>query len=136
MSKTKKNVVAVVALVVLVVAALLCWKSFAPTAVAGGKTLTVEVVHGDESRKEFTVSTDSETLGDALTEAGLLEGEEGPYGLFVRAVDGEAVDESKEEWWCFSKDGEMLMTGVDMTMIADGEHYTAAFTVGYESLYQ
>ena len=136
MSKTKKNVVAVVVLVVLVAAALLCWKSFAPQAVQGGKTLTVEVIHGDGSTKEFTFSTDSETLGEALVEQELLEGEEGPYGLFVRAVDGESVDETKEEWWCFSKDGEMLMTGVDMTMIADGEQYTAAFTVGYENLYQ
>ncbi|MBR2928590.1 MAG: DUF4430 domain-containing protein [Oscillospiraceae bacterium] len=135
MSK-KKSVVAALVLVVLVLIALLCWKSFAPEAVAGDKTITVEVVHSDGSSKSFTVHTDSETLGAALTEEGLLVGEDGPYGIFVRAVDGETVDEAKEQWWCFMKDGEMLMTGVDMTMIMDGEQYSAVFTEGYENLYQ
>ena len=134
MSK-KKSVVAGLVLAVLVLAALLCWKSFAPQAVEGDKTITVEVVHGDGSTKEFTIHTDSETLGAALMEQDLLVGEEGPYGIFVQAMDGEAVDSAKEEWWCFMKDGEMLMTGVDVTMIADGEHYSAVFTVGYENLY-
>ena len=36
-----------------------------------------------------------------------------------------------QEWWCFTKGGEMLMTGVDDTMIADGEQYEATFTVGW-----
>ena len=44
MSK-KKSVVAALVLVALVLIALLCWKSFAPEAVEGDKTITVEVVH-------------------------------------------------------------------------------------------
>ena len=36
-----------------------------------------------------------------------------------------------QEWWCFTKNGETLMTGVDDTMIADGEHYEATLTVGW-----
>ena len=135
MSK-KKSLIAGIVLAVMVLAALLCWKSFAPQAVEGDKTITVEVVHGDGSIGEYTIHTDSETLGAALMEAELLVGEEGPYGLFVQAVDDEAVDSAKEQWWCFMKDGEMIMTGVDMTMIADGEHYSAVFTEGYENLYQ
>lgn len=135
MSK-KNSLIAGIVLAVMVLAALLCWKSFAPQAVEGDKTITVEVVHSDGSSKEFTIHTDSETLGAALMEEELLVGEDGPYGIFVTAVDGEAVDSTKEEWWNFSKDGEMLMTGVDVTMIADGEHYSAVFTVGYANLYQ
>ena len=131
MSK-KKSLIAGIVLAVMVLTALFCWKSFAPQAVEGDKTITVEVVHGDGSTKEFTIHTDSETLGAALMEEELLVGEEGPYGLFVTAVDGETVDSAKEEWWNFSKNGEALMTGVDSTMIADGEQYEITFTVGYD----
>ena len=131
MSK-KKSLIAGIVLAAMVLAALFCWKSFAPQAVEGDKTITVEVIHGDGSTKEFTIHTDSETLGAALMEEELLVGEEGPYGLFVTAVDGETVDSAKEEWWNFSKNGEALMTGVDSTMIADGEQYEITFTVGYD----
>ena len=133
MSKTKKNVLAVVLVAVLALGALLCWKMFAPEGTAGGKTITVEVVHGDGSTKEVSIETESENLRGALEqEEGLVEGEESEYGLFVQTVDGETVDSTKEEWWCFTKGGEALMTGVDDTMIADGEHNEITFTVGYD----
>ena len=121
-----------IVLAVMVLAALLCWKQFAPQAVEGGKTITVEVVHGDGSEKTFTISTDSENLRGALEqEEGLIVGDESEYGLFVTTVDGETADSANEEWWCFTKGGEALMTGVDDTMIADGEQYEITLTVGY-----
>ena len=46
-------------------------------------------------------------------------------------VDGESADASQQQWWCFTKDGEMLMTGVDDTMIRDGEKYEITFTTGW-----
>ena len=131
MSK-KKSVVAGLVLAVMVLAALFAWKSFAPQAVEGDKTITVEVVHGDGSEKSFTISTDSENLRGALEqEDGLVIGDESEYGLFVTTVDGETADSANEEWWCFSKNGEALMTGVEDTMIADGEQYEITLTVGY-----
>lgn len=131
MSK-KKSVVAGLVLAVMVLAALFAWKSFAPQAVEGDKTITVEVVHGDGSEKSFTISTDSENLRGALEqEEGLVIGDESEYGLFVTTVDGETADSANEEWWCFSKNGEALMTGVEDTMIADGEQYEITLTVGY-----
>ena len=133
MSK-KKSVVAGLVLAVMVLSALFVWRQFAPTGIEGDKTITVTVVHGDGSEKEFAISTDSETLGGALREAdGLVQGQESTYGLFVETVDGETIDSAKEQWWCFTKNGEKLMTGVDDTMIADGESYAAVFTEGYEN---
>ena len=134
MTKTKKNVLAVVLVAVLALGALLCWKMFAPQGTAGGKTVTVEVVHGDASTKEFVISTDSENLRGALDqEEGLVAGEEGQFGLFILTVDGETINADNQEWWCVTKNGEQLMTGVDDTVIADGEHYEITFTVGYEN---
>lgn len=97
----------------------------------GAKTVTLQVVHGDGSAKDFKVSTDAEYLGEALLNEKLIEGENGEYGLFVKTVDGETVDEANQEWWCLTKDGEMTTTGVDATPIADGETYVFTLTVGY-----
>ena len=46
---------------------------------------------------------------------GLIEGEEGQYGLFITAVDGVKADDSKNQWWCITKNGEQVNTGVDTT---------------------
>ena len=73
--------------------------------------------------KDFQISTDAEFLGDALKEADLIEGEDGPYGLYIITVDGITADESLQQWWCVTKDGEMLNTGVSSTPIADGDHF-------------
>ena len=69
--------------------------------------------------------------GGKSTLARLIAGDESEYGLFVKTVDGETADDANQEWWCFTKGGEMLMTGVDDTMIADGEQYEATLTVGW-----
>ena len=130
--KTRNIIIAVAILLVLVVGSLLVWNHFKPAAQAGGKNIVLEVVHGDGSSKDFTIRTDAENLRGALEqEEGLIAGSESEYGLFVESVDGETADSGAQEWWCFTKDGEMLMTGVDDTMIADGEHYEATFTVGW-----
>ncbi len=130
--KNKKTLIAVAVLLVLVIGALLIWQLNKPVAQEGGKSLVFEVIHKDESHKDFTIKTDAENLRGALESVeGLIAGSESEYGLFVETVDGETADSAAQEWWCFTKDGEMLMTGVDDTMIADGEHYEATLTVGW-----
>ena len=88
-------------------------------------------MHGDGSSKDFPLATDAENLRGALEERQLIAGDESEYGLFVKTVDGETADDAVQQWWCFTKDGEMLMTGVDDTMIADGEHYEITLTTGW-----
>lgn len=131
MSKSKK-IIAVAVLLVLVIGAALAYVRFSPQAQVGRKTIVLLVTHSDGGTHEFTMSTQAETLGDAMREINVFEGEDGPYGIFVTAVDGETVDSALEQWWCFTKDGETMMTGIDDTMIADGEHYEAVFTTGYD----
>ncbi len=121
--KTRNIIIAVAVLLVLVVGIFVAYRALAPQPVDGAKTIVFEVTHGDGTQKDFTISTDSENLRGALEQEGLISGDESEYGLFVTSVDGEVADSSQNQWWCFTKDGEMLMTGVDDTMIADGEHY-------------
>lgn len=80
---------------------------------------------------EFSFSTDAEFLRQALEEQKLVEGEESQYGLYVKTVNGVTADEAKEEWWCFTKDGEDVMTGVDSTPVADGDHFEITLKTGY-----
>lgn len=129
--KTRTTIIAVAILLVLVVGALLVYSAFRSQPQEGGKKLAVTVVHGDGASKEFSFATDSENLRGALEEQKLIEGTESEYGLFVTTVDGETADDSIQQWWCFTKDGEMLMTGVDDTMIADGERYEITLTTGW-----
>lgn len=129
MSKKLKHIILPVLLILLVAAAIFAYLRFAPTPQAGDKTVYFEVIHSDTSRKEFTLSTDAQTLREALEQEGLIEGSDSEFGMFVTTVDGETADDSQRQWWRFDKDGEMLPTGVDDTMISDGEHYEAVLDV-------
>ena len=129
--KTRNIIIALAVLLVLAGSLYAVWNAYKPKAEVGGKSIVLEVVHGDESTKEFKIQTESENLRGALEQEGLIEGTESEYGLYVLTVDGETADEAAQEWWCFTKDGEMLMTGVDDTMIADGEQYEVKLAVGW-----
>ena len=131
MSKKTKIICAVVLLVVLAVAAFFIWKANAPAAQAGGKTVSVQVLHGDGSEKDFTIKTDAEFLRGALEQENLIKGTESDYGLFVTTVDGEEADDSKQQWWCVTKGGAQVNTGVDTTPIADGDTYELTLKTGY-----
>ena len=128
----KKQIIAVIAFVALLLAAFLVWQFTRTAPVSGSKQITLEVVHADGSSKSFDISTDSENLRGALEQVnGLIAGEESTYGLMVYTVDGETADWNRDQsWWCLTKSGEWMDTGVDDTLIADGEHYEFTYTVG------
>lgn len=95
------------------------------------KTITVVVVHKDGSKKEYTITTTSDTLRAAMEQENLLQGSSSEYGLFIETVDGETADSANQEWWAITKDGAMVETGVDDIMISDGERYEITLTVGW-----
>ncbi|MBQ3126939.1 MAG: DUF4430 domain-containing protein [Clostridia bacterium] len=97
----------------------------------GAKTITVDIVMPDGTTDTVTIRTDAAYLRGALEQEKLVEGEESQYGLFVKTVNGYTVDDSRQEWWCFTKGGETLFTGVDDTPIADGDKFEITLTVGY-----
>ena len=72
----------------------------------------------------YEVSTGKTTVGEALMELELISGESGPYGLYVKAVNGITLDyETDGKYWAFYVDGEYGLTGVDMTDIVPGSTY-------------
>ena len=92
--------------------------------------MTIEVAAPDYSNTH-KIKTDAEFLGDALKEEGIIEGEESQYGLFITSVDSIKADDSKQQWWCITKGGADVMTGVDVTPIADGDTFELTLKEGY-----
>ena len=128
--KNKKTLFDLIVLVVLVIGAFAVWKVNAPQGQTGDKTILVSVVVDTET-SDFVIETDAEFLRGALEQEGLVEGTESEYGLYVTTVNGITADESQQQWWCFTRAGGTLETGVDTTPIADGERYEITLTTGW-----
>lgn len=80
----------------------------------------------DENKKEqtFTINTTEKTVGDALLKEGLIEGEEGEYGLYVKTVNGKTLDFNKDgAYWAFYCGDEYAASGAETTEIIDGGIY-------------
>ena len=130
--KTGKKVWwAVLGLIIVVAALVGVYFVFGPKGTAGEKTITVDVVLLDGSDTQTTITTDAEFLRGALEQENMIEGTESDYGLYVTTVNGVTADESKEQWWSFTKGGEFLETGVDSTPIADGDAFEITLVEGY-----
>ena len=116
---------------VLIAAMVLCTACTQAEPQAGTKTITVQIIVDGTDTVTKSITTDSEYLRGALEEEDLIAGEESQYGLFVKTVNGITVDNAKQQWWCFTKGGEDLFTGVDDTPIADGDAFEITLKTGY-----
>ncbi len=90
----------------------------------GETVFFLEVVGKSGNTARFEVHTDSETVGEALLAAGLIENDEGPYGLYVKTVNGETVVyETDKMYWAFYVDGKYAAKGVSDTAAEAGVTY-------------
>ena len=91
------------------------------------KTVTVEVLVEDHL-VTFTLKTDATMLGDALLETGLCQGEDGPYGLYIKTTNGILADyDVNQHYWALYINGEYAMSGADSTEITAGTVYRLAY---------
>lgn len=97
----------------------------------GSKTITVQVVIPEKETKDYVIKTDADFLRQALDQEKLIEGSEGEFGFFITGVSGVTADTSKQEWWCITKEGETVFSGVDEIVIQDKEQYEITLTTGY-----
>ena len=98
----------------------------------GATTFYFNVVDKDGGETKFEIHTDKTIVGDALIELGLIEGEAGPYGLYVKKVNGITADYDVDgTYWAFYIGNDYGMTGVDMTPVEDGAAYEFTLTVGW-----
>lgn len=126
-----KGIIAFGIVALLAIGMLFAYNKLKPQATEGSKEIVVEVVIPEEETKEFTLKTDAEYLRQALEEKDLVKGSESEYGLFITEVNGRVANDANQEWWCVTKGGEDVFTGVDETPIADGDHFEITLTIGY-----
>ncbi|MDR0841201.1 MAG: DUF4430 domain-containing protein [Christensenellaceae bacterium] len=110
---------------------LAAYTLLAPKLSPGAKTITVEIVHAQGASKTITCQTDAEYLAEPLLAQGVISGEQSALGLYITTVDGETADEALQQWWCITKGGEMTVTAVDTTPIADGDAFELTLKTGW-----
>ena len=94
-----------------------------------GATAFVFKVSAEDKTVTFNISTDKATVGEALQELGLIEGENGEYGLMVNVVDGISADYNADGfYWAFYVGADYATKGIDQTDIEAGAEYSMVRT--------
>lgn len=99
-------------------------KTSTPTVMGEGKTVFTLLVADGETETDFEIHTDEKTVGDALLGVGLIEGEHGAYGLYVKTVNGVTYDyDTDGKYWAFYVNGDYATAGADVTEINENDVY-------------
>ena len=90
---------------------------------SGAKTVTVEI-EAEGKIVKFTIRTDKTTLGEALLENELIDGENGDFGIYIKSANGIVADYDVDQtYWAVYIGEETAMTGVDSIDIDEGVTY-------------
>lgn len=100
-----------------------CGKKEAPKGGTASFQVVVTDLEGTETTFDFT--SDKAMVGEVLVDEGLIEGEQGPYGMYIKSVNGVTLDWDRDQkYWSFYVNGEYATAGVDQTEITDGAVYS------------
>ena len=87
-------------------------------------TFTLKVVDLDGNETTKVIETKKWTVGAALFAEGIITGEEGQYGLYIKMVNGITADYDVDQtYWAFYINGEYATSGADTTPVTDGAAY-------------
>lgn len=93
----------------------------------GSKVFRLVVTDKEGVTSSYAIHTDAETVGAALSNLGLISGENGMYDtVFDKTLDWNA----DHMYWAFYVDGAYAMTGLDETPIAEDALYALTATAG------
>ena len=91
----------------------------------GATEFIFAVTDTDGEVTTYEIHTDKKTVGEALLELEIIDGEVGDYGLYVKTVNGVTLDYDKDgKYWAFYVNGEYAQTGVDSTDVEEGATYS------------
>ena len=129
-NNNKIVVIGAVVLAVLLIVLGSVWTATRPATSAGSKTVTVEVIHKDESKKTFTCTTTEEYLAEVLVSEGIVEDNQQEYGLYILVADGERADYAEDgAYWSLLQNGEPAATGASEVPVHDGGSFTLVYTL-------
>ena len=90
----------------------------------GETTFLFSVTSPEGDKTDFEIHTDKKTVGEALMELKLIDGDDGEFGLYVKTVNGFTLDYDKDgQYWAFYENGNYASTGVDLTEIVPDTQY-------------
>ena len=126
---TTKRTLSLVLCIVLIAALALfttgCNDNNTPTDESVSVPFTLIVEGPDGERTDFQLTSDKKTVGEALETQGIIAGEEGPYGLYIKTVNGITLDYEKDGmYWSFYIGEDYAVTGIDQTDIVPNTVYT------------
>ena len=97
----------------------------------GNKLFYFDVTFSSGETSSYAIHTDAETVGEALVELDLVQGEMAQYGLYVTTIGGETCDYNENGmYWAFYEGGEYAENGVDLTPVTEGQTYAFVATKG------
>lgn len=131
MKKTNQKLLSLLLVLVLALGLAACsqkakapegiWKDAlytADTTLGRGETTLTAVVEIEDKSVTFTVKTDKENVAEALMEHNLVSGEEGPYGLYIKKVNGITADYDVDgHYWAFYEGENYALQGAELTKI-------------------
>jgi len=127
--KNKKMLLGIVALVVVIAVMAGVYMATRPETMAGGKNVTIEIVHKDGTKKVLEYATDAEYLADLLLEKELVTGyasEE--YGFTIESVDGVTADWSADSaYWALYEGEEYATSSAAGIVLLDGGVYRLVY---------
>ena len=95
----------------------------------GSKKFDLIIMDIDGNETLLTISTDQETVGAALQEHGIISGEAGEFGMYIKTVNGITADYDVDQtYWAFYIEGEYASAGVDTTKVESGITYSLEVT--------
>ena len=90
------------------------------TTLGEGATALTVVVSAEDKEVTLTINTDKTTVGDALSEVGLIAGADGMYTV----VNGMTADYNIDQtYWAFYENDAYAMAGMDDTAVTAGVVY-------------
>lgn len=93
-----------------------------------GATTIYMVVEVEAQSVTFTIRTDKTNVADALMEHDLLSGTEGPYGLYIKTVNGMTLDPDKTNvYWALYVEEELSAYGASETLVSAETTYRLVY---------
>lgn len=88
------------------------------------KKIVITITDKKGKNTKINVATKKKSVGEALLDAGLIEGKDSGHGFYVTKVNGiKAKYEDDKTYWAFYINGKYATTYVDQTEIKDGTNY-------------
>ncbi|MGL4730267.1 MAG: DUF4430 domain-containing protein [Clostridium sp.] len=129
----KKSIVITLIILLIAILGFFGYNKFVNNQISeGGKNISIIVKsESDKYEKEYKVSTDKNFLGEILDEKELVKTQGSGAGRFVTEVDGIKADESKQQWWKITINGEDAMVGIDEIPLNDGDKFILELKTGW-----